>query len=177
MPASSQNPESAAAEEAVPSQPAEISGSRLCEHCLVPKPLEEFRLRHRAGQIRMRQCRDCHNTAERMRRAAWRDRLNRRQMGKMLTAVKNQRSDLQVKALCREMAGRLGGVAGIVEAWHRSLDTDLEKGGYPAFRHLAAIMRLSQYCDRNKPDYKTMSDEELESALWALGGPLPDSEW
>ena len=98
-------------------------------------------------------------------------------MSKMLTAVKNQRSDLQVKALCREMAGQFGGVAGIVEAWHRSLDADLEKGGYPAFRQLAAIMRLSQYCERNKPNYRTMSDEELESALWALGGPLPDGEY
>ena len=120
----------------------------------------------------MRQCRDCHNAAERVRRAARRDRLNRRQMAKMLTAVKNQRSDLQVKAVCREMTGRFGGVAGIVEAWRRSLDTDLEKGGYPAFRHLAAIMRLSQYCERNKPNYTAMSDEELESAIWALGGPF-----
>ena len=159
----------------MPSQRAEISSPRLCEHCLEPKPLEEFRLRHRAGKARMRQCRDCHNTAERMRRAARRDRLNRRQMAKMLTAVKNQRSDLQVKALCREMAGRFGGVAGIVEAWHRSLDTDLAKGGYRAFRHLAAIMRLSQYCEQNKPNYAAMSDEDLEGAIWALGGPLP--EW
>ncbi len=158
----------------MPSQPAEISGLRLCEHCLVPKPLAEFRLRHRAGQIRMWQCRECHNTAERIRRAARRDRLNRRQMAKMLTAVKNQRSDLQVKALCREMAVRFGGIAGIVEAWHRTLDADLEKGGYPAVRNLAAIMRLSQYCEQNKPNYGAMSDEDLEGAIWALGGPLPD---
>lgn len=159
------------------SQPVDPPALRLCEHCLAPKPLEDFRRRHRAGAARMRQCRDCHNAAERMRRAARRDRLNRRQMAKMLTAVKNQRSDLQIKALCREMAGRFGGIAGIVEAWQRSLDIDLQKGGYPAFRHLTAIMRLSQYCEQNKPNYGAMSDDELESAIWSLGGPLPDGEW
>ena len=95
-------------------------------------------------------------------------------MAKMLTAIKNQRSDLGVKGLCREMASRFGGVDGIVEHWHRSLDTDLAKGGYAAFRHLAAILRLSQYCEQNKPNYGAMSDEDLEGAIWALGGPLPD---
>jgi len=95
-------------------------------------------------------------------------------MAKLLTAIKNQRSDLGVKGLCREMASRFGGVDGIVEHWHRSLDTDLAKGGYAAFRHLAAILRLSQYCEQNKPNYGVMSDEDLEGAIWALGGPLPD---
>lgn len=171
-----ENPESAAGEEAMPSQPADPPALRLCENCLFPKPLEDFRLRHRAGAARMRQCRECHNTAERMRRAARRNRLNRRQLAKMLTAIKNQRSDLQVKALCWEMASQFGGVAGIVQAWRRSLDKDLAKGGYPAFRHLAAILRLSQYCEQNKPDYSAMSDEELESAIWELGGPLSESE-
>jgi len=97
-------------------------------------------------------------------------------MAKLLTAIKNQRSDLGVKGLCREMAARFGGVDGIVEHWHRSLDTDLAKGGFAAFRHLAAILRLSQYCEQNKPNYGAMSDEDLEGAIWALGGPLPDMD-
>jgi hypothetical protein len=151
--------------------------SRLCRDCLLPKPIEDFRLRYRDRPLRLRQCRECHNRAESVRRSAHRDRLNRRQMAKLLTAIKNQRSDLGVKALCREMASRFGGVEGIVEHWHRSLDTDLAKGGYAAFRHLAAILRLSQYCEQNKPNYGTMSDEELEGAIWALGGPLPESDW
>ena len=120
----------------------------------------------------MRQCRDCHNRAERVRRAVRRNRLNRRQTSKLLTAIKNQRSDLGVKALCRDMAARFGGVDGIVEKWHRSLDADLPKGGYAAFRHLAAIIRLSQYCERNKPDYGAMTDDELEQAIIALGGTV-----
>ena len=48
------------------------------------------------------------------------------------------------------------------------------KGGIAAFRHLAAILRLSQYCEQNKPNYGAMSGEDLEGAIWALGGPLPD---
>ena len=98
-------------------------------------------------------------------------------MAKALTALKNQRSDAQVKAVCGEMAKRFGGTAGIVEAWQRSLGKDLAKGGIAAFRHLAAILRLTQYCEQNRPNYGAMSDEELEGAIWSLGGPLPGSDW
>ncbi len=151
--------------------------TRLCRDCSLPKPIGDFRLRHRDRPLRLRQCRECHNRAESIRRSAQRDRLNRRHMAKLLTALKNQRSDLGLKALCREMAALFGGVDGIVEHWHRSLDEDLEKGGYAAFRHLSAIVRLNQYCEQNKPNYGAMSDEDLEGAIWALGGPLPESEW
>lgn len=150
--------------------------SRLCRDCLLPKPIEDFRLRFRDRPVRLRQCRECHNRAEFIRRSTNRDRLNRQQMAKLLTALKNQRSDLGVKALCRDMAARFGGVDGVVAHWHRSLDADLQKGGYAAFRHLAAILRLTQYCEQNKPDYGAISEEELEEAIWALGGPLSDSD-
>jgi hypothetical protein len=91
-------------------------------------------------------------------------------LAKALTKVKNQRSDLQVKALCREMVERFGGLKGIAEAWGRSLDQDLNRGGYAAFRHLEAILRLTQYCEQNRPDYGAMTDEELERAIGKLGG-------
>lgn len=158
-------------EESVTANSAEF---RLCEDCLLRKPIEDFRFRYRDRPLRLRQCRECHNQSERIRRAARRDQLTRRQMGKLLTAIKNRRSDLGVKSLCREMASRFGGVTGIIEAWHQSLDKDLAKGGFAAFRHLAVMLRLTQYCERNKPDYGAMTDEELESAIWALGGPVAD---
>ena len=72
------------------------------------------------------------------RRAARRQKMTRKELAKALTKVKNQRSDLQVKALCREMVERFGGLKGIAEAWGRSLDQDLGRGGYAAFRHLEA---------------------------------------
>ena len=97
------------------------------------------------------------------RRAARRQKMTRKEFAKALTKVKNQRSDLQVKALCREMVERFGGLKGIAEAWGRSLDQDLGRGGYAAFRHLEAILRLTQYCEQNRPNYGAMTDEELES--------------
>jgi len=54
---------------------------------------------------------------------------------------------------------------GIAEAWGRSLDKDLGRGGYAAFRHLEAILRLTQYCEQNRPDYGAMTDEELLDRL------------
>lgn len=141
--------------------PPAPAATRICNHCLDRKPIEDFRLRYRNQPLRLSQCRDCHNRVERERRAAQRQKLNRKELGKALTRVKNQRSDLQVKAVCREMAGRFGGVQGIVDAWGRSLGHDLKAGGYAAFRHLQAILRLTQYCEQHRPDYGAMSDEEL----------------
>ena len=47
---------------------------------------------------------------------------------------------------------------------------------YAAYLHIAALVRLLQYTEANKPNYGAMSDEELESAIWELGGPLPGEE-
>ena len=68
------------------------------------------------------------------------------------------------------MVERFGGLKGIAEAWGRSLDLDLIRGGYAAFRHLEAVLRLIQYCEQNRPDYGAMADEELERAMGELGG-------
>ena len=159
------------------SKSTEPAPGRLCNSCQLAKPIEDFRRRHRDRPARLTQCRACHNEAERIRRSFCRGRLGRRQMAKALTAIKNQQSDAQVKAICGEMAKRFGGVAGIVEAWQQSLDQDLAKGGFAAFRHLAAIMRLTQYCEQNRPNHGAMSDAELEGAILSMGGSLPDSDW
>ena len=45
-------------------------------------------------------------------------------------------------------------------------------GGYTAFRHLEAVLRLTQYCEQNRPDYGAMTDEELERAIGELGSQL-----
>ena len=42
--------------------------------------------------------------------------------------------------------------------------------GIAAFRHQEAILRLTQYCEQNRPDYGAMTDEELERAIGELGG-------
>lgn len=48
-------------------------------------------------------------------------------------------------------------------------------GGFKAYRHIASILRLMEYCEgqeADRPDYSQMSDEEL-LAKWAnLTGDL-----
>ena len=149
---------------------------RRCTSCFQIKPLIEFRRRHSGRPDRLWQCRDCHNQAERQRRALRWQRLSRKQLSQTLTAIKNQQSDRQVKALCGEIAGVFGGLDGLVEAWQQSMSKDLERGGFAAFRHIAALVRLLQYTEDNKPNYGAMSDEELESAIWESGCLLLDSE-
>lgn len=160
----------------MPSQQPPTAEYRRCVSCFEIKPQEEFRRRHSDRAVRMGQCRQCHNDSERLRRSLKRQRVNKKQLAKTLTAIKNERSDRQVKVLCGEIAGRFGGLDGLVEAWHHCLDTDLERGGYASFRHIAALIRLLQYTEDNKPNYGAMSDEEIETAIWQLGGPLPEWE-
>lgn len=140
-------------------------GHRLCASCHSAKPIEDFRRRYRDQPARLFQCRACHNQAERMRRLTRRGRVNQRELKKALTSLKNQQSDARVRAVTEEMALRFGGVAGIVDAWRAALEKDLAKGGLAAFRHLAAIMRLTQYCEQSRPDYGAISDEELTDRL------------
>ena len=145
----------------MPSKSAPISTSQRCSICFEIKPQSEFRRRYRDRPDRVRQCRRCHNDSERLRRGLKRERLNKKELSKTLTALKNEQSDRKVKVLCCEMAQRFGGMNGIIEAWQQSLDKDLQQGGYAAFRHISAMIRLLQYYEENKPDYSTMSDEEL----------------
>ncbi len=145
----------------MPSKSASTSSSQRCSICLQIKPQSEFRRRYRDRPERVRQCRECHNDSERLRRRLKSQRHNTKRLSKALTALKNEQSDRKVKVLCCEMAQRFGGMDGIIEVWQRSLDKDLLQGGYAAFRHISAMIRLLQYYEENKPDYSTMSDEEL----------------
>ena len=41
---------------------------------------------------------------------------------------------------------------------------DMAEGGFKAYRHIASILRLMEYCEDSPPDktdYSQMSDEEL----------------
>ena len=46
--------------------------------------------------------------------------------------------------------------------WTKNIEKDLRAG--KAHRHIASILKLMEYCENtqpDKPDYSTMSDEEL----------------
>ena len=52
----------------------------------------------------------------------------------------------------------------ILEMWTKTIEKDLKAGGFKAHRHIASILKLMEYYENtkpDKPDYSTMSDEEL----------------
>jgi hypothetical protein len=144
-------------------------GIRLCEHCFTPKPLSEFRRRKRGSEHRMRQCRRCHNEAERYRRTAIRARLGKRQMARNLSQVRDAVSANRVKAICAEIVRGYGGTEGFAKAWIACLNCDLPRGGLAALRHIEATIRLIQHCETDRPDFGRMTDQELEDLASSLG--------
>lgn len=54
------------------------------------------------------------------------------------------------------------------------MENDMAAGGFKAYRHIALILRLMEYCEgqeADKPDYSQMSDEELLDRWEALPKP------
>jgi hypothetical protein len=94
-------------------------------------------------------------------------------MAALLTKVRNESDNARVVALCDQMTRRFGGVEGFVRVWEACLARDLEKGGNAAFRHLAAVVRLAQFCEQTKPSPESMTEEELEAAIRSFGGQVP----
>jgi hypothetical protein len=136
-------------------------GSLCCRDCGLQKEISQFRQRRAEGPEKVHQCRDCHALAERLRRRAKRARETRKEANHQLAQLKRAKSDLQVVAVCDAMVRGFGGINGFQRAWAGVLDRDLQKGGFAALRHIEAVIRLVQYCEANKPNYKQMTDEQL----------------
>ena len=120
----------------------------------------------------MRECRQCHNLRERLRRSAIRDRASRRQMAKAMTRLKNGTAAARVPVFCAEMVQHFGGADQFLEAWKACISRDLQTGGLPAFRHIAVLLRFMEYCEPEPVDYSTMSDEELLERAYGLAKPF-----
>ena len=149
-------------------QPPTVEPARLCESCLLTRPIADFRRRRATAGQRMRQCRQCHNAAERCRRAALRSKSSKRQMALHLGRLRDAASANRVRALCGEMVLGYGGAEGFANAWRACLQRDLERGGFAALRHLEATIRLIQHCEQNRPDYSQWTDDELRGAISAF---------
>jgi len=54
-------------------------------------------------------------------------------------------------------------------AWLATIDGDLKRGGYSAFRHFDTVIKLSKHCEQNRPCFSSMTDAQLEAAADALG--------
>jgi hypothetical protein len=155
--------------EGVPTNSNANCPRKRCEYCLVEYPLEQFRRRQKGQEARVNQCRSCHNLRERLRRAGIRHRLSRREMAKAMTQLKNCTAATRVPVFCAEMVQHLGGADGFLAAWKKCIDSDLKRGGLPAFRHLSVLLKFMEYCEPEPIDYSTMSDDELMERAIAAG--------
>ena len=144
--------------------PTTDTSNRICKSCQQTYPITEFRRRTQSDSRRMYQCRLCHNQAEQLRRQRKRGWLTKHQFHQYLTSLKNQRTAIGVEKVYLDLVRLCGGTEGILGMWTKTIEKDLEAGGFKAHRHIASILKLMEYCEStqpDKPDYSTMSDEEL----------------
>ena len=144
--------------------PTTDASTRICKSCQRTYPITEFRRRTQSDSRRMNQCRLCHNQAEQLRRQRKRGWLTKHQFHQYLTSLKNQRTARGVEKVYLDLVRLCGGTEGILGMWTKTIEEDLEAGGFKAHRHIASILKLMEYCEStqpDKPDYSTMSDEEL----------------
>ena len=144
--------------------PTTNTSNRICKNCQQTYPITEFRRRTQSDSRRMYQCRLCHNQAEQLRRQRKRGWLAKHQFHQYLTSLNNQRTARGVEKVYTELVRLCGGTEGILRMWTEVIGRDLAAGGMKAHRHIASILRLMEYCEDKqpeKPDYSTMSDEEL----------------
>jgi len=114
----------------------------------------------------MSECRECHNDAERRRRAGKRTEADRKAIAKFTTQLKNETDDRRVRLLCLAMIKYHGGLQQLVRCWVEQLEHCRKKnpGGFAAMGFFSAIARLSEYCEAQKPKPSEMTDEELHEA-------------
>lgn len=85
-----------------------------------------------------------------------------------MTQLQNCTAAARVPAFCAEMVQHLGGADGFLAAWKQCIDSDLKRGGLPAFRHLSVLLKFMDYCEPEPVDYSAMTDEELLERLSGL---------
>ena len=164
MDTATRNPTIASGPEHLPSSADARTGVRRCLYCLVECPVDQFRHRRRGKDRRTTECRLCHNQSERLRRQRKRRWLTQRQFDQYLTSLKNQRTARGIERVYLELTKKCGGTEGLVSMWTSTMEKDVAEGGFRAYRHIAAMIRLMQHYENaqpDKPDYSTMPDEEL----------------
>lgn len=124
---------------------ADVRNTLICDGCLSPKPVNNFRLRRHGGAVRMKRCRECHNRYERERRSKIRRQQKDRRMGYLLAKVHSERSNKRLTAICDAMTAEFGGVQGFVDNWRDYYRRSLEQGGLGAVRSFQAYLRLVRF--------------------------------
>lgn len=149
--------------------PSPPPGMKLCFRCGALKPVEDF-VRKSANQSgRTRDCRECHRRYEKIRKGMLsRDHKRARDFSEALTKLREAETDTRVRLLLNRLSERMGGFGRLLDYWGDVIESDLKRGGYPAWRHIGAVLRLMEHLERVKPDVSQMSDEELEDRLAEL---------
>ena len=146
------------------------TATRICDYCLQRQPLSEFRLRCRNKPARTRECRGCHNARERARRHSKQTSRIEKSMRSCFSNLEKADAIPKVDSILENVVGAVGGARRFVELWQQLIVRDIGKGGYRAFRHFQAILKLAQYCESQRPDYSQFTEEELEAAVRELAG-------
>jgi hypothetical protein len=97
-------------------------------------------------------------------------------MAKALTNVRQARTERELQAVTTAMVKAFGGLEGFAGHWAAHVTAALESGGFAAFRHFDAVLRLWQHCEdarqREQSDsqarYSQMTEEELMAELAAV---------
>lgn len=156
----------------------EPQGVCLCSHCLLAKPMDDFRRRRKDEPSRQRTCRACHAAIERERRAFHRSRREQRTVRKFVSQVKAAPSTERIAVLLRVAESQLGGIEKFAAAWNRNLEAArrLPDGHRRTIDSLNTVIRLGIAVAElsPKPSFDDMTDEELRDAQDRLFGEYLD---
>lgn len=122
---------------------ATAHNTRICEGCLEPKPVTDFRLRYRGGATRMARCRDCHNRAERERRQRNNRLDNDRRMSRGLAQIQGERSNKRVVVLYNTLLNEFGGVQGFVDNYRDFYNRSKGLDRMRCFKAMLSLVRVA----------------------------------
>lgn len=156
--------------QAVVIAPKVVDGeSRICRNCARKRPIARFRLRSRNGSNRMHECDACHRESERQRRANRRTERNRREIDMFANQSRHVRNSNQLAALCDEVLGHFGGVAGLSDEFFQAFCyvREHDRGGRRMLDYLRLAIKLIEHSDEQsiETDYGDLSVEELEEQM------------
>lgn len=148
--------------------PSETGEVQLCTGCARVLPLSEFRLRHRARGIRMKECRPCRNKRDRHRKQRKRDHTTGWKLQKGASAIARETSPQKAIALLNLMVAGLGGPEEFARGWLNEVERlrSSKRLSSRLCRFYEATVTLTRHLDQhNQSIAENASVEDLEAIL------------
>ena len=114
------------------STPQEEPKPPLCIQRLELKPPAEFRRRGRNNELRVSQCRQCHNAAEIQRRHRKRAGNKDRQMQKLSNSIRQCRNAKRLQTLLHIGIMASGGYTALLQNWYETIQNEIDRRERPA---------------------------------------------